>query len=103
MIVELNDQNFDTITAKGNVLVDFWAPWCGPCNMLSPTIEELAKEVTDVVIGKVNVDDYPELAGKHGVMSIPTLKFYKDGQEIDSSIGVVSKNVIQKKLEQLRT
>ncbi len=103
MIVELNDQNFDTITAKGNVLVDFWAPWCGPCNMLSPTIEEIAKEVTDVVIGKVNVDDYPELAGKHGVMSIPTLKFYKDGQEIDSSIGVVSKNVIQKKLEQLRT
>ena len=73
------------------------------CNMLSPTIEEIAKEVTDVVIGKVNVDDYPELAGKHGVMSIPTLKFYKDGQEIDSSIGVVSKNVIQKKLEQLRT
>ncbi len=103
MIQELNDQNYDSVTANGYVLVDFWAPWCGPCNMLSPTIEEVAKEVADVIIGKVNVDDYPELAGKHGVMSIPTLKFYKNGQEMDSSIGVVSKNVILKKLELLKS
>lgn len=103
MIQELNDKNYDSVTANGYVLVDFWAPWCGPCNMLSPTIEEVAKEVADVIIGKVNVDDYPELAGKHGVMSIPTLKFYKNGQEMDSSIGVVSKNVILKKLELLKS
>jgi len=101
MIIELDDTNYDAIVAQGAVLIDFWAPWCGPCKILSPSIEEIAKEMESVTIGKVNVDDYPELAGKHGVMSIPTLKFYKDGLEVDSSVGVISKNVIQKKLELL--
>ncbi len=101
MIIELNDQNYDDVVSNGAVLIDFWAPWCGPCNLLAPKIEEIAKEMTSIVIGKVNVDDYPELAGKHGVMSIPTLKFYRDGKEMDSSVGVVSKSVILKKLELL--
>ncbi|MDD2228327.1 MAG: thioredoxin [Candidatus Cloacimonetes bacterium] len=101
MIIELTDLNYEEKISKGAVLIDFWAPWCGPCNMLSPVIEEIAKEINSVIFGKVNVDDYPELASQHGVMSIPTLKFYKDGVEVDTSIGVVSKNVILKKLEQL--
>jgi thioredoxin 1 len=101
MIIELTDKNYEEQISKGAVLIDFWAPWCGPCNILAPVIEEVAKEITNVIFAKINVDDFPELAGKHGVMSIPTLKFYKDGAEVDSSIGVVSKNVILKKLEQL--
>lgn len=99
MIIELNEQNFDETTGKGIVMIDFWAPWCNPCNMLSPIIDEVAKENVDVVVGKVNVDDYPELASKHGVMSIPTLIFFKNGQFVDSSVGVVPKSVILNKLE----
>ena len=99
MIIELNEQNFIETTGKGIVMIDFWAPWCNPCNMLSPIIDEVAKENVDVVVGKVNVDDYPELASKHGVMSIPTLIFFKNGQFVDSSVGVVTKSVILNKLE----
>ena len=99
MIIELNEQNFNETTSKGIVMIDFWAPWCNPCNMLSPIIDEVAKENVDVVVGKVNVDDYPELASKHGVMSIPTLIFFKNGQFVDSSVGVVPKSVILNKLE----
>ncbi len=99
MIIELNEQNFNETTGKGIVMIDFWAPWCNPCNMLSPIIDEVAKENVDVVVGKVNVDDYPELASKHGVMSIPTLIFFKNGQFVDSSVGVVPKSVILNKLE----
>lgn len=99
MIIELNEQNFNETTSKGIVMIDFWAPWCNPCNMLSPIIDEVAKENVDVVVGKVNVDDYPELASKHGVMSIPTLIFFKNGQFVDSSVGVVTKSVILNKLE----
>ena len=100
MIVELTDQNFETVVSANKVMVDFWAPWCGPCNLLAPIIEEIAKEQKELTIGKVNVDDYPELASKHGVMSIPTLIFFDQGKPVDSSVGVVSKNVITKKLEQ---
>jgi thioredoxin 1 len=99
MIIELNEQNFNETTSKGIVMIDFWAPWCNPCNMLSPIIDEVAKENVEVVVGKVNVDDYPELASKHGVMSIPTLIFFKNGQFVDSSVGVVPKSVILNKLE----
>lgn len=101
MIREVNDQNFEQVISKGKVLIDFWAPWCGPCKMLAPVIDEIAKENADLVIGKVNVDDYPELAGKQGVMSIPTLFFYRDGVAKDSCVGVVHKSTIQKKLEHL--
>lgn len=101
MIKVITDQNYDEVLAQGVVLIDFWAPWCGPCNMLSPVIEEIAKENMDITVGKLNVDDYPELAGKHGVMSIPTLIFYRDGVVKDRSVGVVPKNVILRKLEQV--
>ena len=101
MIIELNDQNFNETVASGKVLIDFWADWCGPCRMLGPIVDEIAEETTDITVAKVNVDEYPELSGKHGVMSIPTLLFMKDGKVMDTSIGVVSKNVILNKLAAL--
>lgn len=102
MIIELNQSNFEDTVSSGIVMVDFWADWCGPCRLLSPTIDQLAKEQPDVKIAKLNVDEYPEIASRHGVMSIPTLLFFVDGQLKDTSIGVVSKAVIEKKLEMLR-
>lgn len=101
MIIEVTDLNFSEVVKQGKVILDFWASWCGPCNMLNPIIKELAEEHKELTVGKVNVDDYPELAGKHGVMSIPTILFFQDGILKDSSIGVVSKNVILNKLESL--
>ena len=101
MIIELSDQNFSEIISNGKVLIDFWADWCGPCRMIGPIVEEVAAEVNDVTVAKVNVDDYPELAGKHGVMSIPTLLYLKDGQVVDTSVGLVPKNVILSKLAAL--
>ncbi len=101
MLVELTHTNFEEMVSKGVVLVDFWAPWCGPCKMIGPVIDQIAEDNPEVMVGKLNVDDYPELAGKHGVMSIPTLLFFKDGILRDTSIGVVSKSVIENKIELL--
>lgn len=101
MIKEITDQDFEQFIAEGKVLINFWASWCGHCQKLGPVIEEIAGENPDIKIGKVNVDDYPELAGKHRVVSIPTLLFYEDGVKKDSSVGAVAKSVIQKKLEHL--
>ena len=69
------------------VLLDFWASWCGPCRMLSPIVDEVAEERTDVKVGKVNVDEQPELAGEFGVMSIPTLLVFKNGKLVDQAVG----------------
>ncbi len=102
MLTELNDNNFDTVTKEGIVVVDFWAAWCGPCRMLAPTMEELARENPQVSFAKLNVDEYPQLASRHGVMSIPTLLFFVNGELKDNSIGAVPKAVIEKKLELLR-
>lgn len=101
MMIEITDQNFKEVISRERVIIDFWAPWCGPCKMISPTLEEINEEEEGITVGKLNVDDYPELAGKHGVMSIPTLLFFKDGELKDSSIGVVSKNIILNKLAAL--
>lgn len=99
MTVELTDLNFKEIIDSGVVVVDFWAAWCGPCRMIAPTLEEIAQERQDVVVGKLDVDMYPQLASKYGVMSIPTLLFFKDGELKDSSIGVVPKNVLLNKID----
>ncbi|MDD2542965.1 MAG: thioredoxin [Candidatus Cloacimonetes bacterium] len=101
MIIELTDKNFSETVASGKVIIDFWADWCGPCRVIAPIVEEIARERADIVFGKVNVDDYPELAGKHGVMSIPTLLFMKDGKVVDTSVGAVSKSAILNKLAAL--
>ncbi len=99
MSIEVTKDNFTNEVLKANetVLVDFWAEWCGPCRMLGPVIEQLAKERTDAKICKVNIDNEPELAQKYGVMSIPTVVAFKGGSEAGRSVGAVSKE----KLEEL--
>ncbi len=89
----------EVLKADKPVLVDFWASWCGPCQMLLPVIEELADEVTDAKICKVNVDEEPELAGRYKVMTIPTLMVVKDGKVADTSVGVIPKDAILKMLK----
>jgi len=94
-IVDVSDQNFTQETAEGLVLVDFWAPWCGPCKMIAPVLEELDGELGDKVkIAKLNVDDNQETAGKYGVMSIPTLLLMKDGNVVDQVVGFQPKEAL---------
>jgi len=90
-ILHLENENFNEIIKSGLTLVDFYAEWCGPCKMLSPIIEEVAVELNDLKIIKVNVDEHGDIAQKYGVMSIPTLILFKDGNEIDKSIGFMPK------------
>lgn len=88
--VKITSDNFEQEVLKSDkpVLLDFWAAWYGPCKMISPIIEEIAKEVTDAKIGKVNIDEQPELASAFGIMSIPTLVKIKDGKVVNKMIGV---------------
>lgn len=84
----------EVINSDVPVLIDFWASWCGPCQMLSPVVEEIDKEFDDVKVCKVNVDEQPNLAAKFSVMSIPTLVLMNGGKVVDTSIGVLPKNEI---------
>lgn len=87
-IVNVTDQNFAKETAEGLVLVDFWAPWCGPCKMVAPVLEEIDGEMSEKVqIVKLDVDENQETAGQYGVMSIPTLLLLKDGNVVDQVVG----------------
>ena len=96
--VTLTQENFQTevLDAKGTVLVDFWAAWCGPCRMLSPVVDEVAAELPGVKVGKVNIDEQPDLAAQFDVMSIPTLVVFKDGKTVNQSVGVIPKEAILK-------
>lgn len=102
MLIKLQDKDFDSVVEKGIVMVDFYADWCGPCNILGPVIDNIAQSNPELSILKINVDEHPDLAEKHGVLSIPTLLFFKDGVSMDSSIGVVSENVIMHKIGLLK-
>lgn len=95
-LLTITKENFETEVLQANkpVLVDFWAAWCGPCRALSPVVDEIASEREDVVVGKINVDEQPELAQQFGVMSIPTLIVFKNGQAAEKSVGVVPKENI---------
>lgn len=92
MVLHLNKESFDkVISENAKVLVDFWAPWCGPCRMLGPVMEELAGEVTDAVVAKVNVDEEPELAARFNVESIPTVLVFANGKLANKSVGYAPK------------
>lgn len=100
MAFEFTDKNFDAESANGVAVVDFWAEWCGPCRMIGPIIEELASDYEDkAVIGKVNVDDNPEISMKFGIRSIPTILILKDGEVVDKQVGVTTKKNLADKIE----
>jgi len=102
MALELTGANFEDLALNSDkpVMVDFWAEWCGPCRMVGPIVEELASEYDGkAVIGKVNVDNDPEISAKYGIRNIPTILFLKNGEVVDKSVGAVPKNVLSDKID----
>lgn len=104
MAVELKDDNFEEMVMKSDkpVLVDFWAEWCGPCRMVGPIVDELHGEYEGkALVGKVNVDENPEISAKFGIRNIPTVLFFKNGEIVDKQVGAAAKSAYSQKLDAL--
>lgn len=100
-IIKLTKDNFnqEVVNSQDPVLVDFWAPWCGPCKMMSPVLDAVAADEPDARIGKVNIDEQPQLAAQFGIMSIPTLALFQDGKIVSTSVGLQSKRKVKAMLK----
>jgi len=97
--IELTDSSFDQfVKENGNVVIDCWAAWCGPCRMLSPVIEQLAEERTDVTFAKLDVDKNRAVPMRYGIMSIPTLLYFKNGKLVDKTLGALPKQMVESRL-----
>lgn len=103
MVNHINDSNFneEVLNAKGVVVVDFFATWCAPCKMLAPVLEEVASEMGEVKVLKSDVDESPETATKYGVQSIPTIKIFKDGAEVETKVGFMPKDILKEAIEEV--
>ena len=104
MALEFTDANFEEVALNSDkpVMIDFWAEWCGPCRMVDPIVKEMATEYDGkAVIGKVNVDENPEVSARFGIRNIPTIIFLKGGEMVDKSVGAVPKNVLTDKIDAL--
>tara|TARA_B110000438_G_scaffold31553_1_gene31082 strand:- start:13662 stop:13976 length:315 start_codon:yes stop_codon:yes gene_type:complete len=98
--IKVTDADFqETINNNNLVLIDFWAPWCGPCKAIAPVLEEISNEHSNVVIAKMNTDENPTISSQHGIMSIPTMMIFKNGQLVDRLVGALPKPAIVEKLE----
>ena len=102
MVLELDGKNFASTIAKGIVIVDFSATWCAPCKKMAPVIEKIAEENKDIVVAKLDIDDSREIAGEYSVLSVPTIIFFKDGEEMDRTLGVVQEQKILDKIDLLK-
>ena len=103
MVNHINDSTFneEALNAKGVVVVDFFATWCAPCKMLAPVLEEVASEMGEVKVLKIDVDESPETATKYGVQSIPTIKIFKDGAEVETKVGFMPKDILKEAIEEV--
>ncbi len=103
MAMEITDANFEQlVNGDKPVMIDFWAEWCGPCRMITPIVEELAREYEGkAIVGKVNVDENDEVVGQFGIRNIPTVLYFKNGEVVDKQVGAAQKSVLESKLKAL--
>jgi len=104
MTIEITDSNFQQLVVDSGkpAMIDFWAEWCGPCRMIAPIVQELAEEYGEnIVIGKVDVDNNPQITARFGIRSIPTLLYFKNGEVVDKQLGAVPRSTIEEKLRSL--
>ena len=102
MVLHLNESNFASSIANGVAVIDFMATWCGPCKQMAPIVEKIGAEQTDIIVGKIDVDESQEIAQKYNVLSIPTIIIFKDGEAIDQFIGIVQEKKLLEKINSLK-